>query len=487
MGKRRIALAATTLALVALPAAAHAENATVAAVSTNTVYTGSSGIDDVTVTLNNPPAWIFQRGGTVGAALMTAGNNCNDVYMDGTRIACGITGSVIFNLNGGNDRVLGGDSGHGMTFNGDAGDDFLSVSGAAGNIINGGADNDTILVSAATNANTIDGGPGNDTIEYPRGPDDVHGGPGVDTVLYSALAGTTISVSLDDDPHDGPPNGGQNIHSDVENVTGGDEDDTFSGAAGVDNALIGGNGNDTINAQDGGHDTVNCGNGDDTANVDAVDSVTGCEHVNLPDADHDGYTEDVDCNDHDASIHPGAVDTPGDGIDQDCSGGDAPLPILDADHDGSVPPADCNDHNAAIHPGATDIPENGVDENCDGHDAGYPVLDAPITNRWLFGSTTRVILLEVKGLPAGAKVKVTCKTKAKGCPFTSKTAAVRGGKAKLTSLFKHRKLKPGARIDVSVTAPAAIGKLVRFTIRRNKIPKAQTLCIRPGAKPAASC
>jgi Putative metal-binding motif len=361
------------------------------------------------------------------------------------------------------------------------------VGGDAINAINGGADNDTILVSAAHNQNNIDGGTGNDTIEYPVGPDLINGGDGIDTVLYSTDAGTTVNVSLDNQQNDGKAGTFLgNVHTDVENLTGGEEDDTFTGS-GASNVLITGNGNDTINAQDGVHDTVDCGSGDDTASVDAVDTVTGCEHVTLPDADHDGYTEDVDCNDHSGSIHPGAVDTPGDGIDQDCSGGDAPLPIVDIDHDGSVPPADCNDHNAAIHPGATDIPENRVDENCDGHDAAYPTLDAPITNRWLFGTTTRVILLEVKGVPAGATVKVRCKTKAKGCPFRSKRVAVKRGKAKLTSLFKHRKLKPGARIDVSITAPAAIGKLVRFTMRRNKIPKAQALCIRPGAKPAARC
>jgi arylsulfatase A-like enzyme len=47
------------------------------------------------------------------------------------------------------------------------------------------------------------------------------------------------------------------------------------------------------------------------------------------DRDGDGYSRVLgggDCDDDDPNIHPGAVDIPGDGIDQDCSGFDAPLP-----------------------------------------------------------------------------------------------------------------------------------------------------------------
>jgi len=40
----------------------------------------------------------------------------------------------------------------------------------------------------------------------------------------------------------------------------------------------------------------------------------------LPDADQDGYTADVDCNDRDASVNPAASDTTCNGVDDDCDG-----------------------------------------------------------------------------------------------------------------------------------------------------------------------
>ena len=62
----------------------------------------------------------------------------------------------------------------------------------------------------------------------------------------------------------------------------------------------------------------------------------------VTDRDGDGYSARFgggDCDDSRADVYPGAEDIPGDGIDQNCEGGDAPLPppVAETDHEAKPP------------------------------------------------------------------------------------------------------------------------------------------------------
>jgi len=103
------------------------------------------------------------------------------------------------------------------------------------------------------------------------------------------------------------------------------------------------------------------------------------------DADDDGYSADVDCDDTDPAVHPGATEVCNE-LDDDCDGGvdNAVGDVFygDTDGDGFGDPAfsttscedasgfvadasDCDDANSDIHPDADEVC-NGLDDDCDG-------------------------------------------------------------------------------------------------------------------------
>jgi hypothetical protein len=109
--------------------------------------------------------------------------------------------------------------------------------------------------------------------------------------------------------------------------------------------------------------SASCVGADDAAGVGQFH-----QHREPADRDLDGSTPaGGDCDDLNNTIHPGATDVPGDGVDQDCTGSDARAVLDDdVDNDGvTTADGDCDDFNTAVHPGARERSLDGVDSNCD--------------------------------------------------------------------------------------------------------------------------
>jgi Ca2+-binding RTX toxin-like protein len=265
-------------------------------------------------------------------------------------------GAAVDELDGGadNDALFG--EGGGDTLRGGAGPD--SLRGMAGDDhLFGEGDDD--VVDGGVGVDEERGGPGNDRLrqsgyvmpvaeaQAPNGADDLHGGDGTDAVEYaepaSSLGGSfdraraaAVSVDLDDNPDDGAAGERDNVHSDVENLVGGEANDvltgdgdaneirgfagadaisggggadllfgsgargvnpaatlavensfvdgadTFDGGAGAD-TVDANEGDDVIEVRDGLADSVACGPGNDTGRRDAVDTLAAdCEGLALP-------------------------------------------------------------------------------------------------------------------------------------------------------------------------------------------------------------
>jgi hypothetical protein len=170
-----------------------------------------------------------------------------------------------------------------------------------------------------------------------------------------------------------------------------------------------------------------------------------------------------------------------------------PVPV-DDDQDGFVGGFDCDDHDPARNQGQTDVPGDGIDQDCDGFDTPVPFVDyglsATISKPKGKQRGIKFTRLVVTRLGSDRTVRVTCKSapaKTGRCPFKSATRKPnKAQQVSLTSLFKGRRLAPGAKVEFTVSAPKFNGRVRRFTVRATSL-RSQELCLVAPRKTASAC
>jgi Ca2+-binding RTX toxin-like protein len=347
------------------------------------------------------------------------------------------------------------------------------------------------VLSAAAGNHHADGGGGDDTLRGGLGSDTLDGGGGADTVTYDERgASEPLNVTLATPGGDGAAGENDTLVA-VESVVGGASNDTLVGDA-SNNALYGGPGVNTLDGQAGDdqlfggndRDVITGGPGNDALFGAGDDDSLNAFDAAKPDVDI------VSCGaslDDDAQVD--ATDTV-----TECefsSRADVPVPV-DDDQDGFVGGFDCDDHNPARNQGATDVPGDGIDQDCDGFDTPVPFVDyglsAGISKPKGKQRGIKFTRLRITRLPPDRTVVVTCKSapgKTGRCPFGKATRKPTNGQVSLTTLFKSRRLAPGAKVEFRVTAPKFNGRVRRFTVKRASLRDQELCLVAPRTTPSA--
>jgi Ca2+-binding RTX toxin-like protein len=143
---------------------------------------------------------------------------------------------------------------------GGSGKDTLYAAFLTSSILKGGPGDDTLVGFAG--ADLVMGEAGSDLLRPGFSMDNVYGGSDRDTVSYAERL-NPVTVTLDGAGNDGEAGENDFVAADVENVTGGKNNDTLTGD-GQDNKLVGGPGNDTLDGKGGQPDELYGEAGNDT-------------------------------------------------------------------------------------------------------------------------------------------------------------------------------------------------------------------------------
>ena len=103
-------------------------------------------------------------------------------------------------------------------------------------------------------------------------------------------------------------------------------------------------------------------------------------------------------------------------------------------------------------------------------------------------SFARLLTLVVHNAPKGARVVFRCK--GSSCP--SRRPVRRTVKSVLKPVvlhrpFRHKRLRPGTRLTVTITASQTIGRTYTYVVKRGTTPTTTITCRAPGARRSRSC
>jgi hypothetical protein len=119
----------------------------------------------------------------------------------------------------------------------------------------------------------------------------------------------------------------------------------------------------------------------------------------------------------------------------------------------------------------------------------FPRVRTPVRSRFaLFARFTRVRRLKVLRARAGMTIQLRCR--GRGCFKRVRQVKIRRATSSVDlrrRFLRRARLRARAVLEVRVLAPASIGKVVRFKVRRTKLPTRRVLCLPPGATRPTRC
>jgi hypothetical protein len=115
--------------------------------------------------------------------------------------------------------------------------------------------------------------------------------------------------------------------------------------------------------------------------------------------------------------------------------------------------------------------------------APFPPLTGSVVGTWTsVGNGTRNLTLVAKGFPPKTVITLKC-TGASACPKTiTKTVGSNRRSVNLHAALGRRTLSRKARIEVSITRAARVGRVLKYNLSSPGLPDVQFLCRPPGSR-----